>query len=121
MALNWVDFVWTAKKYLTARQVVSLAASELFRQFEVNLGYPGRTSGSFDVSFTAGCPKDSPVRLSQAAAPYTGKGSLPDEAEMDTVSITGYAVTRTLLRCYWRCSDRVGGNYKFDYQVKLSS
>lgn len=97
---------------------MQLCSNQLFQEFEIDLGYPARTAGSFDVPFTAGCPVNSPVRIQQAAAPYTDKGPSPDEAEMDAVTITAYALTATMLRCYYNSPQPIGGSFKFNYQVK---
>jgi len=85
---------------------------------EVSLGSvpDARRSGTFTIAGT-GLTVGKPVFIQQASGPYTGKGTLADEAEMDQVTVTGKVVSPTLIRCFWQSRWRVRGNFKFDYVV----
>lgn len=87
---------------------------------EVNLGTQPIFSGTFDITVT-GLTIGRTIIIDQACGPYTGKGTLADEAEMDTVIVTGYIFSSTIIRCYWNSPTLVGGNIKFSYQVITSS
>lgn len=82
---------------------------------EVNLGAKPVPNGSFTIagSFTVG----KPVMITQAPGPYTGKGTLTDEIEMDQVNVTGYVLNGTTIKCNWGSNTRLYGNVKFNYIV----
>lgn len=84
---------------------------------EVNVGgSPARRSGSFDIT-SSGLTSSKPVMIMQAVGPYTGKGTLADEAEMDQLLVTGYVTNTTTIRAYWTSNYDVRGNIKFNYIV----
>lgn len=83
---------------------------------EINLGSTSRRSGSFTISGTS-LTAGKPVYIQQAAAAYTGKGDLPDEAEMDAVNVTGYVLDSSTIKCFWNSQYDVIGNVKFNYAV----
>lgn len=83
---------------------------------EVNLGAIPRLSGTFDIT-TTGLTADKAVIINQANAPYTDKGTLADEAEMDNLTVTGRTTSTTNIQCFWRSDTFVLGNFKFDYLV----
>jgi len=58
-----------------------------------------------------------PVIISQAVGPYTNKGTLADEAEMDQILVTGTVSNSTNITAYWFSTQRVRGNFKFNYIV----
>lgn len=76
-----------------------------------------RRSGSFQISGLPIWSAGKTVLIRQANGPYTGKGNLADEAEMDHVVVTGKVVTASLIQCYWESKYRVRGKFKFDYLV----
>lgn len=83
---------------------------------EKDLG-AGVSSGTFDIT-GSGLTPGKAVLIQQAAAPYTGKGDLDDEAEMDQVSVTGYVFDATTIRCHWNSwPAAMAGNVKFQYTV----
>lgn len=84
---------------------------------EKDLGATPVDAGSFDITGLAGLTAGKPVLVQQAAGPYTGKGDLADEAEMDLVLATGYVVDATTIRVFWNSRGRVAGNVKFQYAV----
>jgi len=75
-----------------------------------------RRGGRFDIA-GSGMTVGKPVLIGQANGPYTGKGTLEDEAEMDQVTVTGKVFSATVIRCYWESNHQVRGNFKFDYAV----
>ncbi len=84
-------------------------------QVEVNLGAAPRLNGQFVIA-DAGIGPTSRVVVQQAGGPYTGKGTLADEAEMDGVTCaatpgTGQATV------HWSSPRPVMGNFKFNYVV----
>lgn len=83
---------------------------------EIDLGATPRYSGSFTIA-GAGLTTGKPVYVQQAVGPYTGKGTLADEAEMDLVQVAGKVTSATVITCYWVSQFKVGGNVKFDYMV----
>lgn len=78
---------------------------------EVNLGSTPRSSGVFEIPWPS---RTTRMLVHQAAGPYTGKGTLADEAEMDAVTVM---VTQNRFRavCHWKSSGAVVGNFKFNW------
>lgn len=88
---------------------------------EINFGSVPKRSGSFDITGLTNLDITRTVVITQAPGPYTGKGTLPDEAEMDQCLVTGYVFSTTVIRCYWVSAlSRMVGNIKFTYQVITS-
>ena len=75
-----------------------------------------RDSGSFTIA-SSGLTAGKMVAIQKANGPYTGKGTLSDEAEMDSVQVTGKVTDATTIQCYWSSSTLVKGNHKFHYLV----
>lgn len=95
------------------------AASVIYTQVEKDLGARAKRSGTFDITGLAGLTADKQVSMFQAAAAYTGKGTLKDEIEMDQAHVSGRVYDATTIRVYWTCG-RFGalkGNVKFNYLV----
>lgn len=84
---------------------------------EVNLGIVPRKAGHFDITGLTNLTTNRTVVISQAPGPYTNKGTLPDEAEMDQALVTGYILNTTTIRCYWNSTGPMKNNVKFIYQV----
>jgi hypothetical protein len=76
-----------------------------------------RRSGTFDITGLSGLTADKPVNIFQSASPITSKGDARDEAEMDHISVTGYVLNTTSIRCYWQAPSVVVGTYEFEYAV----
>lgn len=74
-------------------------------------------SGTFDITGLTGLTAGKPVAIWKAAGPYDGKGTLADEAEMDTVTAEGYVVNATTVRVYWTASAPQIGDMKFNYLI----
>ena len=72
------------------------------------------------ITGLSGLTANKQVLISQKAAPYTGKGTLYDEIEMDQLIANGYVLDATTVRVYWQANPRTGpvmGNFKFGYQI----
>lgn len=83
---------------------------------EVNVGSTAKTGGKFTIS-GAGLTTGKPVLIQQAVGPYTGKGTMADEAEMDQLNVAASVTSSTTITAYWSSARRVKGNFKFNYQV----
>jgi hypothetical protein len=83
---------------------------------EIDLGSTPTTSGTFTIAGT-GMTVGKSVRIFQSVGPYTGKGTMSDEAEMDALSVVASVTSPTIITAFWRCATRVSGNFKFDYFV----
>lgn len=86
-----------------------------FTTVEVDLGNTKR-SGNFTI-VSSGLTVNKQVMIYQATAPYTGKGTLADEAEMDYIGVTGVVTSTTTIKCFWNSSTSVKGNFKFNYLI----
>lgn len=83
---------------------------------EVNLGSVPSLSGSFTINGSGFTP-EKVVTIQQAPGPYTNKGTLADEAEMDGVTVSAYCEDSSTIRAYWVASGPVVGNMKFSYRA----
>jgi hypothetical protein len=97
--------------------VASEAAGFNLTEVEVDLGSSLRTSGNFVISGLSGLNTGDPVLVRQAVGPYTNKGTLADEFEMDTVNVAGKVASASTIQCYWSTDSVVRGNFKFLYVV----
>ena len=84
---------------------------------EVDLGSTPARSGKFLLSGQSGLSTGRNVRFDQALGPYTGKGTLADEYEMDAVVASGTATSATEIAAVWTSAGLVRGNVKFLYDV----
>lgn len=96
--------------------VTSIGSTGLMNQVEVNLGTVPRRGGHFDIT-TTGLTTGQNVIVEQINGPYTGKGTQADEAEMDQLTVSGQAISSTVIRCYWGSPTHVRGNFKFAYTL----
>lgn len=88
--------------------------------FEQDMGNVAVYGGNFQITGLSGLTANKPVLVHQAPGPYTGKGTLQDEPEMDMVFATGYVVNATTIQVYWVVGPHLGpiaGKVKFLYQV----
>lgn len=85
---------------------------------EVNLCSIPKKSGSFIIPGT-GLVTGKAVFINQASGPYTGKGTLADEAEMDGLIVKGKVISATEIKCFWNSATFVIGNFKFDYFISF--
>lgn len=83
---------------------------------EIDFGTNGKYSGSFTIA-GVGLTVGKSVWIQQAAAAYTGKGTLTDEPEMDQIAVVGVVETTTLIRCYYQSPGRVLNKVKFTYFI----
>jgi len=91
------------------------ANGSLLTSVEVDLGSTARRSGQFTIT-DAAISGTTKIIVLQAGGPYTGKGTLGDEAEMDALvcAATPGSGSATV---YWNSATRVKGNVKFHYVV----
>lgn len=83
---------------------------------EKDLGSTPVQTGRFTIS-GAGLVVGKPVLVVKANGPYTGKGTLTDEAEMDQMTFSGKVISATLIEVFWQSDGPVVGNVKVDYAV----
>jgi hypothetical protein len=83
---------------------------------EVDLGSEPVPNGEFTIT-GAGFTVGKPVIITQAPGAYTGKGSYPDEIELDQLTVAAYIFDSTTIKCNWGSNTRVRGNVKFNYMV----
>jgi hypothetical protein len=89
----------------------------LFTVVEKDLGSTPVLGGTFDITGLSGLTTGKPVLIQQAVGPYTGKGPDEDEAELEQLTVTGYVLDATTIRCFWSTQWPVIGNFKFQYLV----
>lgn len=87
-----------------------------FSQIEVSVSTVRRRHGVFTIA-GVGMTIGKPVLIQQARAAYTGKGTLEDESDMDTLTVIGTVVSAILIRCSWQSRTFVRGNFKFNYVI----
>jgi hypothetical protein len=91
------------------------ASGTTFTTVEVDLG-SAKKSGNFTIT-SSGLTTSKQVMIFQATGPYTNKGTLADETEMDGVTVSGVVTNSTTIKCYWTSATTVKGNFKFNYLV----
>lgn len=79
----------------------------------VNLGVVSLRSGHADIVTGLTLTPGQDIRVQQLGGPYAGKGTLRDEAEMDGVTASGYAVNTNTVRIYWNATGSVKGYFRF--------
>lgn len=103
-------------KYLDERgQYITVPGASAFQTVEIDLGTSKR-SGNFIIT-SSGLTVGKQVIISQATGPYTGKGTLADESEMDFIGVNGVVVSATQIKCFWNSNTVVKGNFKFNYLI----
>lgn len=83
---------------------------------EVDLGAIAGRSGKFTIA-GVGMTIGRPVLITKAIGPYTGKGTLEDEAEIDLITVTASVTSATEITAYWQSDGPVCGNFKFNYVI----
>jgi hypothetical protein len=91
--------------------------SSAFTLIEKDLGTNPRRAGKFTVTGLAGLTITKPVNMFQAVGPYTNKGTLADEAEMDGLIVKAIVTAADTITAYWNSATAVRGNFKFNYLV----
>ena len=84
---------------------------------EIDLGPQPARSGRFVIGGLAGLTVGSRARVEQALGPYTAKGTLADEYEMDLLTASGSVTATTDLSVTWVSAAPVRGNFKFLYDI----
>lgn len=58
------------------------------------------------------------VVINAAPAPYTNKGSMTDEAEMDAITVIGSVLDSATIECFWHAiPGPVRGHFNFQYRL----
>ena len=78
----------------------------------INVGSVPVTSGRFTLFLPDRCTT---MLVHQAAGPYPGKGTLPDEAEMDAITVSTWPAGRGAVLCHWNSNGAVVGNFRFNW------
>lgn len=114
-----LDNITGQHKFFSTSSVDSIMGAPQLSTVETDFGTTPLYSGSFDITgsnFIVGRT----VIVTQAPGPYTGKGTLEDEAEMDMVLATAFVKDSTTITAFWFCPPKGGpmvGNVKFNYQI----
>lgn len=85
-------------------------------EVEINIGSNPVRCGRFVITST-GLTVGKPVIINQASGPYTGKGTLADEAECDSLTVQGKIISATEIECFWGSISIVRDNFKFNYFI----
>lgn len=102
-------------KFLKGDATWSALPNPTFTTVEVDLGSAKR-SGKFTIT-DSGLTVGKQVMIYQATGPYTGKGTLADESQMDSIIAQGVVTTTTNIDVYWNSQTLVRGNFKFNYLI----
>lgn len=85
------------------------------RTIEEYLGEDVR-SGHFTID-DADLESGDLIMIQQAPGPYTNKGTLADEAEMDSIEVRAVCDRDGFATAYWTSAGFVRGNFKFNYRI----
>lgn len=86
------------------------------RTTEKNLGSTPRRGDSFTFTDALLTGTENLV-ITQGPGPYTNKGTLADECEMDSIVLCAKAAPGSAT-AYWNSQTFVAGNFKFTYTVQ---
>lgn len=92
-----------------------IAGPPTFTQVEKSL--VASRNGNFSITGLSGLTIGKPVQIWQDVGPYTNKGTLADEAEMDGIDAIGSVTAADTIVVYWNSPTTVKGNFKFRYLV----
>lgn len=95
---------------------VRIMRQQKFVDFTKDLG-AGKSSGTFDVTGLSGLNTSASIMVLQTSAAIASKGNARDEPECDPISVSGYALNSTTIRCYWNAPSIVVGIYAFAYMT----
>lgn len=83
---------------------------------DVDLGTSAH-SGRFTIA-GSGFDAGKRVVINPAPGPYTGKGSMTDEAEMDAITVIGSVLDSSTIECFWHAiPGPVRGHFNFQYRL----
>lgn len=83
---------------------------------DVDLGNTA-DSGRFTIS-GSGFDVTKRVVINAAPGPYTSKGSMTDEAEMDAITVIGSVLNSSTIECFWHAiPGPVRGHFNFQYRL----
>lgn len=105
-----------AESIRTTIGAAASGASPSWTNVEKDLGSSAARAGKFTISGT-GLTVGKPVIVQQAVGPYTNKGTLADEAEMDQVDVSASVTATNTITAYWKSNTFVKGNFKFNYLI----
>lgn len=87
---------------------------------DVDLGNNPLFGGQFQIKGD-GWPVGRVVQVWQMPGPYSGKGTLADEAEMDMIIACARVSDAQTITVYWNCAKGpVRGHFKFNYLINLA-
>lgn len=115
-----IDFLGAAVSAVVTgdRAEVSVTSGSgvfLVSTHEADLGSTPVRSGRFNITGLSGLTPGNGVLIQQADGPYTGKGSLADEAQMDRIFPIAKCLDADTIHVEWVSFTQVHGNFKFDY------
>lgn len=86
------------------------------RELEINLGSVPRHGGRVRITSVAHGFSSTNIYTTQLTGPYTGKGTLLDECEVDMIHVIGASVDVDTIDFYWTSDHKVRGNFKISIQ-----
>lgn len=100
----------------TAPALITPATAAPMNVADIDIGNTA-DSGRFVISGT-GFDTSKRLVINVNAGPYTGKGTLADEAEMDALTVNGRVLDSTTLECFWHAiPGPVRGHFTFQYRL----
>lgn len=92
------------------------AAAAPMSLVDVDLGNTA-DSGRFTIP-GSGFDMTKRVVINAAPGPYTGKGTMTDEAEMDAITVIGAVLDSSTIECFWHAiPGPVRGHFNFQYRL----
>lgn len=93
-----------------------LPSTATYAVADVDLGDTA-SAGRFTIS-GAGFDLTKRVVILPTPGPYTGKGSMADESEMDAITVVGHVLDASTIECFWHAiPGPVRGHFTFQYRL----
>lgn len=100
----------------TGDVAVAAAAAAPMHAVDVDLGNTA-DSGRFTIP-GSGFDLTKRVVINPMPGPYTGKGSMADESEMDAITVVGHVLDTSTIECFWHAiPGPVRGHFNFQYRL----
>lgn len=100
----------------TTTASLSPAAAAPMSLIDVDVGNTAN-SGRFTIA-GSGFDSSKRVVINPAPGPFTDKGSLADESEMDAITVVGHVLDASTLECFWHAiPGPVRGHFNFQYRL----
>lgn len=100
----------------TSPAASSPAAAAPMTVVEIDVGNTAK-SGRFVIT-GSGFEAGKRVVISPNPGPYSGKGTMSDESEMDAITVVGAVLDTNSLECFWHAiPGPVRGFFKFQYRL----